>query len=345
MNRLFIVILLLLCAATATHAQDSTAEPTAELPASYTMYNFTYIPQTWNNCGPATLAMGLTYYGLPAQQEDAAAWLKPNGEDKNVSPWQMVQYVNDQVAGVSAIARFGGNLELAKTLMLNGFPVIIEMGYNPDPDTLGWMGHYLLLKGWDDTAGQIISDDSYDGENYKYSYETLLEYWQHFNYKYIVLFRPEQEQQLMDLLGTDADLNQNYINSLEEARAEALANPADPFAWFNMGTNFVALEMYNEAAVAYDQAISLGLPWRMMWYQFGPMEAYNAVGRYEDTLTLAQSNLNDGGGQFVEETFYYGGVAREGLGQIERAIENYRGALAFNPNFTPAREALARLGA
>jgi tetratricopeptide (TPR) repeat protein len=76
-----------------------------------------------------------------------------------------------------------------------------------------------------------------------------------------------------------------------------------------------------------------------MWYQFGPFIAYNEVGRYQDMVDLAQANLNDGGGQFVEETFYYGGLAREGMGQNDRAISNYNGAIAFNPNFTPARVA------
>ena len=32
-------------------------------------------------------------------------------------------------------------------------------------------------------------------------------------------------------------------------------------------------------------------------------------------IDLAQANLNDGGGQYVEETFYYGGLAREGWGR------------------------------
>jgi tetratricopeptide (TPR) repeat protein len=134
------------------------------------------------------------------------------------------------------------------------------------------------------------------------------------------------------------------VNALEIARAEAVADNTDKYAWFNMGSNFVGLQMYNEAAIAYDQAFGLELPWRMLWYQFGPLEAYSQVGRYQDVLNLVQRNLNDGGGQYVEESFYYGGVAREGLGETARALDNYRGALAFNRNFTPAAEAITRLG-
>jgi tetratricopeptide (TPR) repeat protein len=149
----------------------------------------------------------------------------------------------------------------------------------------------------------------------------------------------------MTLLGSNADEQQNWRNALEVARAEAVANPNDPFAWFNMGTNFVGLDMFAEAAVAYDQArnVGEGLPWRMMWYQFGPFEAYMATGRYQDVIDLAQANLNDGGGQYVEETYYYAGLARAGLGETDRAVLNLDGAISFNPNFTPAREAKARI--
>ncbi|NOG52335.1 MAG: hypothetical protein HND48_25055 [Chloroflexi bacterium] len=57
-------------------------------------------------------------------------------------------------------------------------------------------------------------------------------------------------------------------------------------------------------------------------------------------IDLARNNLNDGGGQYVEETFYYAGLAREALGERDRAINNLREAVNFNPNFTAAREKL-----
>ena len=56
-------------------------------------------------------------------------------------------------------------------------------------------------------------------------------------------------------------------------------------------------------------------------------------------LTLAQANLNDGGGQYVEETYYYGGLARQAKGEYERALQNFDQAITFNPNFTLAVDA------
>src|SRR5690606_4786476 len=111
---------------------------------------------------------------------------------------------------------------------------------------------------------------------------------------------------------------QNSIVALETARTEAVANADDPFAWFNMGTNFVALGMYQEAAVAYDQARNVGggLPWRMTWYQFGIYEAYLNAGRPDDVLAIARTTIENGKNANedlfqVEETYYYAGLARE----------------------------------
>ncbi|MCC6801878.1 MAG: C39 family peptidase [Anaerolineae bacterium] len=310
------------------------------VPASWHLNGITHIYQGWNNCGPATLTMGLTYYGYDADQYPAAQWLKPNAEDKNVSPWQMLEYVNTQVGGtVYALERQGGTLDRLKQLIASNFPVLIEEGYDPPGENLGWMGHYLLISGYDDAAQQFTTQDSYKGPNMVYSYDHITEYWKHFNHLYIVLYDKSREGELMTLLGSDADPNQNNYNALVQATQDAQANAQDAFAWFNVGTNYVALGDFEKAAAAYDIARNLGLPWRMMWYQFGPFEAYYRMGRFDDMLALADANLNDGGGQYVEETFYYGGLAREGLGQNDRAINNFNGAISFNPNFTPARAA------
>ncbi len=338
-NALWMIVFSLLVLPVVAFAQTSTlVSPTNLLPASYRLDGFSYIPQSWNNCGPATLTMGLTFFGYPNDQHTPAQWLKPNYEDKNVSPWQMADYINTELPGTTrAMVRYGGTLERLKTLLANDFVILIEAGYDPPPHDLGWMGHYLLIKGYDDTTQEIITNDSYDGESLAYSYEHIEEFWMHFNHVYLVLYDIDREQALLALLGDDADPTLNAQNALALARQHATADPTNPFAWFNMGTNFTLLQMYPEAAASYDQARTHGLPWRMLWYQFGPFEAYNALGRYNDTIALAQANLSDGGGQYVEETFYYAGVAREGMGETQRALDNYNEALLFNPNFEPAR--------
>ncbi len=335
--------ILLLLALFSLPVGAQTNETSPALPSSYRMHNLGTEYQGWNNCGPATLTNALVHFGYTDDQHRAADWLKPNYEDKNVSPWQMAEFVNTQIPEIPvyAIVRAGGTRELLQTLMVNDFPVVIEKGYEPPGYT--WMGHYLLLNGYDEAAQEFNSIDSFNGPNTRYSYEDIDHYWQHFNYTYLVLYTINREKDLMGLLGADADEWQNHINALELARAEAIADPEDAHAWFNMGSNFVNLDMYDAAAQAYDKAISLGLPWRIFWYQFGPLEAYYHTERYGDMIRITSQNQNDGGGQYVEETWYYLGLARDGRGEVQKALQNYNAALAFNPNFSPAREAKERL--
>lgn len=350
---IILLVLLLLLPLSSLQAQEATENVNTPRLGVFILDGFRFEYQGWNNCGPATLTNALTFFGYTDNQSRAAQYLKPNGEDKNVTPQEMISFVNSQVPELSvfALTRMGGTLELLKTLLFNRFPVIIEAGYNPPPGDLGWMGHYLLLVGYDDAKGQFITMDSYEGPNYPYTYDHINEFWRHFNRTYIVLYESGREPELLELLGEDADKTQNALRALEVARTEATQSPEDPFAWFNIGTSYVALaptyqdQAYQYAAAAFDEARKFGLPWRMMWYQFGPFEAYNAVGRYEDTLTLTNANLNDGGGQWVEETFFYRGAARELQGDAVRARENYQQALFLNRNYTAAQEAINRLQA
>ena len=75
----------------------SAQEESVLLPSVFRMNALGTEYQGWNNCGPATLTNALVHFGYEDDQNRAANWLKPDGEDKNVSPWQMVEFVNTQI--------------------------------------------------------------------------------------------------------------------------------------------------------------------------------------------------------------------------------------------------------
>jgi tetratricopeptide (TPR) repeat protein len=120
------------------------------------------------------------------------------------------------------------------------------------------------------------------------------------------------------------------------------AFPNDAYLWFNLGTVYNALGDYEKAAAAFDQAREIGLPWRMLWYQFGPYEAYYEVGRYQDVILLAEITLKDR--PYFEESYYYKGLAEAALGNEDQAREDLEKAARFNPNFTLAVSAIKELG-
>ncbi len=311
--------------------------PAALDQADVLLYGVRHTFQTWNNCGPATLAMALSFYGWRGTQRDAAAVLKPDPEDKNVSPEEMAAFARS--LGLGARVRVNGDLELLKRLLRSGFPVIIETGFEPDPKQ-GWMGHYKLLIGYSERSGQFIIMDSYMGPNQGVPYEEVDRYWRHFNRTYIVIYPPEAEGRLRELIGPIWDDDRRmWEETLARAQEELAANPQDAFAWFNAGAALLHLGRVEDAATAFDQARALRLPWRILWYRFEPFEAYLTVGRYADVIALADANLRVT--PYVEEWYDYKGQALLALGDRERARALFEQALRFNPNFQAARAHLA----
>jgi len=321
--------------------------PTATLPPLPTAYklqtgSLIYQAQTWNNCGPATLSMGLSYFGYRNNQSVAARFLKPNAEDKNVSPVEMAAYVNEQAAqnlNIRAAYRVGGDLELLKRLIANEFPVIVEKGY--DVNDLGWMGHYLLVMGYDDAQQVIYAYDSYLGhgnsQGLKETYADLQYFWRHFNYTFLVLYPPEREQQVMALLGHRADEQSAAQGALELARQQAADNPADNWAWFNLGRSYTMLGDHTRAVQAFDQAFVSGMPWRTLWYLHEPYQSYYAVGRYDDVLAHTQATQSTT--VYVEETFYYRGAVLAAQGDVQGAVSQFTQALTYNSNYQAALQA------
>jgi tetratricopeptide (TPR) repeat protein len=310
------------------------------LPAAYKLdlSRVHYELQGWNNCGPTTMTMALSYYGWSNNQEVAAKWMKPNPEDKNVSPWQMVKFVNDNT-GVKALYRIGGNIVVLKRLLAADFPVVVEESIQPAGE--GWMGHYLLLVGYDDTQQEFLTFDSYLGNNQGQGrpspYSLFDDKWRQFNRVFMAVYQPSRDMDLRQVLGDYVDPAYGYSTALEQARSEASRDRTDKWAWFNMGTAYVALKDYANAALAYDQALKLGLPFRMQWYQFGPYEAYFFTGRYTDVLAYATASIANT--PYVEEAYYWQGMVYAAQGDTKTAVDKFNQTLKYDKNFFPAQDA------
>jgi tetratricopeptide (TPR) repeat protein len=293
---------------------------------------FTHQWQTWNNCGPATVTMYMGYFGQPETQVEAAQALKPNRDDKNVSPHELAAYA--RTTGLEATVRQGGTIEQLKRFLSNGLPVMAETWLIHDGDGLG---HYRLLTGYDDTAREFNTFDSLNGANYKVSYEQFDTDWRVFNRLYIIVYPSTQVNTVRSIIGEDVNNSTMYEKILAKAQAEAEADPDDAIAFFNQGEALTRLGRPQEAVVAFDQARRLGLHWRRLWYQFTPYEAYYTVGRYQDVLDLTEATLEGTGG--LEEAYYYHGLVLYATGQSGADID-FQAALEYNPLFTPAAEAL-----
>lgn len=326
----------------AAEAPVSVAANQPRPPANARNFGFQYVTQTWNNCGPANVTVSLSYYGWLEDQSYAEGYLRGAREDKNVSPHEIVDFVNEQ-SQVRALWRIGGDMDTLKRLVAAGFPVMVELGYAPEGND--WLGHYQTVVGYDDAVGSFYVIDTYipSDQGLPESYREFDRNWQQFGRTFIVYYRPSEESMVMSILGdlsTEAGAHQV---ALETAQREARTNPDNPFAWFNIGKAQTHLGNFDAAATAFDQARLKGLPWRMMWYQFEPFEAYFETGRYSDVLALVESNEATLGNGFVEETWYWEGRVHEAQGDMAAAASSYRRALRQNSSFAAAEAALTRV--
>ncbi|WP_054520852.1 C39 family peptidase [Thermanaerothrix daxensis] len=301
-----------------------------------------YEKQDINNCGPATLAMLLRYYGWKGTQNDIAAVIKPIPQDRNVNVEELLYFTRSYVGWLRSEFRVGGDLALLKRLLAAGFPVVIEEGYLMEesywPNDDRWAGHYLLLTGYDDGEGYFIAQDSFYGPNRLIPYVGLDQNWQAFNRVYFLVFPPESEATLQALLGEDWDVEANRHHALETAQHETQEQPDNAFAWFNLGTNLVYFERYEEAAAAYDQARTLGLPQRMLRYQFGPFFAYFHTHRIDDLMALTEYALKRTPNS--EEALLWRGWGLYRQGKKSEAIASFEEALKAHPGYPDAEYAL-----
>lgn len=307
-----------------------------------------YEKQTANNCGPAALSMMLRMFGWSGSQKDISDVIKPVNGDRNVNPEEMAYWVRNYAGWLRIEYRVGGDLETIKRLIAAGYPVMIEAttALNPEdtgwPDDDLWAAHFLLVTGYDDATQIFTAQDTYRGPDRQVPYEQLEADWKPFNYLYLVIFRPEEEVEMKELLGSNWDPDLNRQRALEFAQAATVTDPNDAFAWFNVGSNLVYFERYDEANAAYDKARELGLPQRMFRYQFGPFLANFHANRNDDLLALTDYALQRT--EMSEETWLWRGWALYRAGDLNEAIKSWRKALSVNPNYQDALYALDFVG-
>ncbi|MEJ2413078.1 MAG: C39 family peptidase, partial [Anaerolineales bacterium] len=341
------------------------------LPDQVILDNVIYVDQheRWNYCGPANLAMDLNYWGWPGDRDDIAAVVKPGINDpdlnfvqrgrldKNVMPSEMVDFVANNT-DYYIVVRYGGDLEILKELIANGYPVLVEKGYYEEDYTgkVAWLGHYLYTTGYDDSSGEFVVQDAYlkPGKDMRVDYQTYLEGWRSFDYLFMVIYPPADQEKVYQILGPYGNPVWSYQHALEIAEEEiqSLSGVDLFFAWFNKGTSLVKMEHYMDAAEAFDQAYQVYgeldaddavRPYRITWYQTSPYQAYYFSGRYQDVVNLADFTFETIDEDTLEESLYWRGLAYYALGKKALAKSDLYNAVWLNPNFDDALDKIAVL--
>jgi hypothetical protein len=341
---------------------DKTATPEAtKIPSSHFTSGFKYIDQhgLWNYCAPANLAMSLSYWGWDGDRTDVGHSVKPNDNDMNVMPYELVDYVNNET-NLKAVSRVGGTVELLRQLIAADFPVVVEKGTVIRETSTGqntWMGHYSYVTGYDDATQMFTTQDSYYTPDYVIPYSVLEQEWQAFNYVMIIIYPPEKEDQVMSILGELASESRAYQIALERASSEAYSKSGIDvfFAWYNRGSNLTRMQDYAGAAESFDKAFQTlaAMPegeapkkvMRIVWYETTPYFAYYYTQRYNDVINLATQVLDLATSvPYLEESFYWRALAYFATGQNTAGAEDLCTSLEYHPNFSPSEAAMNSFG-
>jgi ABC-type bacteriocin/lantibiotic exporter with double-glycine peptidase domain len=124
-----------------------------------------YQAQTLNNCGPTSIAIVLGHYDHWITQ-----WTVNEQVPPGPSPCGMADYVTQY--GLKARPfRSPPSVEPIRVLLANGIPVIANQLLEPDSD----LGHYRVVKGYDDASREFITDDPLQekGPDFRLGYDVF----------------------------------------------------------------------------------------------------------------------------------------------------------------------------
>jgi tetratricopeptide (TPR) repeat protein len=287
--------------------------------------------QTFNNCGPATYSMLLLYQDIKVSQKILGDELRPyqipNGDndDKSVTMEEIAAHAPKY--NLSPYYRPNGTLDLLKRFIATDSPVALRVWLNDKDD----IGHFIIVRGYDDSTQQVFFDDSYYGPNRSISYQTLLSRWQPFNYEYLVLTK--NTQQIETILGDQVDLQTSWQNSI-------LRNQADQstYSLFNLSVSYYEVGDYQKS-VEYYEKVSSKLPRRMLWYQLQPIQAYLKLNNHKKVFELTDNILNNQNRAY-SELYYIRAQSYIAQGQNQLAKEQLELAIKYNVNYEKAKQML-----
>ncbi len=301
-----------------------------------------HIFQTFNNCGPAALSMALSYHGVNESQEKLGQDLRPyqvasgDNDDKSVTLEELAEKGKNY--GLIPYHRPMGNPEIVKQFIANDMPVIARTLTKPNED----IGHYRIIKGYDEALGIFIQDDSLQNKNLSFSYDDFNILWEKFNYEYLVLVPGDKQKIAEQILGPNLNAQASWQNAVANSERELLENPSDIYARFNLSVALYNIGNYQRSTEEFEKVENL-LPFRTLWYQIEPTQAYFELGNYDRVFEITDRVLNNYNRAF-SELYVLRGKIYQRQGNLEKARSEFQKAVFYNQNLKEAEDLLNFIG-
>jgi hypothetical protein len=154
--------------------------------------------------------------------------------------------------------------------------------------TISRVAHWRTVRGYDDERGVFYVNDSMLGNGVALSYDFFARNWQSFSYRYMVIYKPEDEKLLRAIVG-DQWNDMNMRRSLyERVKTEALAWNTN-FAWLAYGEAAYAYGKFEEAVVAFEKGLAMGSSQGVFGLRNSYPQALRALGRQQDADRATQT--------------------------------------------------------
>lgn len=299
------------------------------LPTNYQIF------QSFNNCGPASLSMTLWYFGINESQETLGASLRPYqnttgiDDDKSVTMQEIAQKAEEY--NLIAYHRPNGSISMMKQFINNDIPVMTRTWLSEDED----IGHYRVIRGYDDVSNTIIQDDSYQGHDLSFGYDEFASLWNKFNFEYVVLVPKEKKDIAEAIIGEDIDETIAWNKAAKHSQDVLKENPDDIYQQFNLSVAMYNIGQYKNSVEAFEK-IESQLPLRTLWYQTEPILAYFKLGEDQKVLELTDAILADQNPAF-SELYVLRGKIYQKQGDKEKAREAFEKAIIYNSNLKEAQ--------
>jgi hypothetical protein len=243
-----------------------------------------HVWQSLNNCGPAAVVMALSTLGVDANQETARLALRGSDVRRGMGPQGVGPWVKENF-DLRSTWRNGGTIDTIKTLVANGFaPMVTQWMQDP---WVSRIAHWRTVRGYDDAASVVYVNDSMLGNMVSLPYEWFGRNWQSFSYRYMVIYKPEDEKLLSAIMGpqvSDAVMRRDLY---QRAKSEALTQNTN-FAWLAYGEAAYSFGMFEEAVAAFEKGLAMGSPSGVFGLRNSYPQALRALGRQQDAERAAQ---------------------------------------------------------
>jgi ABC-type bacteriocin/lantibiotic exporter with double-glycine peptidase domain len=167
--RTVLSILLSVLSVSSSYAQLPKNESASS--ARYVIEDVPYIRQIGAQCGPASLAMVLNYWGVDKDQNALAQQI---GTATGTSPRMMIDYPRS--IGFKA-ENYSGSLERIAENISNCRPVIVMQWLNYGDRQEARVGHYRVVTGYDREKKLIFMNDPNRNGHSRLDFSVFLDLW------------------------------------------------------------------------------------------------------------------------------------------------------------------------